>query len=119
MCLRAAGGRTNGTALSGIPLAAETTPNTSRRIPPGKIAQGYYNLSGRTGFHSQLRHERCAGVAFVERPFFGRLSASIIFFNTEGGTMFKNFVGRDDSREFLPDQLAAFRKLAEQLSIRK
>ncbi len=84
-------------------------------VPEGKAAQNYYNLSGRTGFHGHLRYERCAGVAFVERPFFGRPSASILFFNPEGGTMFKIFVGRDEKRELRGDQLAAFRALADRL----
>lgn len=84
-------------------------------IPSGTIAQGYYNLAGRTGFHGHLRHERCDGIAFVERPLFGRLSASILFFNRDGGIMFKVFVGRDDKRELLADQLAAFRALADRL----
>jgi heme iron utilization protein len=84
-------------------------------LPPGEVARGYYNLSGRTGLHGHLRHERCAGIAFMERPFFGRLSASINFFNSDGGIMFKVFVGRDEKRELLVDQLAAFRKLADRL----
>lgn len=81
-------------------------------VPEGKVAQGYYNLSGRTGFHGHLRHERCAGAAFIERPFFGRPSASILLFNVDGGVMLKVFVGRDDKRDLLPDQLTAFRALA-------
>ena len=74
-----------------------------------------YNLSGGTGLHGHLRPERCAGVAFMERQFFGRLSASILLFNRDGGVMFKIFVGRDDKRELLADQLAKFRALADRL----
>jgi len=70
---------------------------------------------GRTGFHGHLRHERCAGLAFLERPFMGRLSASVVFFNVDGGIMFKVFVGRDESRELKGDQLAMFRALADRL----
>jgi hypothetical protein len=84
-------------------------------VPSGEIARGYYNLSGRTGFHGHLRHERCARIAFVERPFFGRLSASIVFFNADGGIMFKVFVGRDEKRELLPFQLKSFRALGDRL----
>lgn len=84
-------------------------------VPPGEVGRGYYNLSGRTGLHGHSRHERCSGIAFMERPFFGRLSASINFFNTDGGIMFKVFVGRDEKRELLSDQLTAFRKLADRL----
>jgi putative heme utilization carrier protein HutX len=84
-------------------------------VPEGKIGQGYYNLAGSTGFHGHLRHERCAAIAFVERPLFGRLSASVLFFNLDGGIMFKIFVGRDDKRELLADQLAKFRALGDRL----
>jgi putative heme utilization carrier protein HutX len=84
-------------------------------VPEGKVAQGYYNLSSRTGFHGHLRHERCAGAAFIERPFFGRPSASILLFNVDGGAMLKVFVGRDDKRALLSGQLSAFRALADRL----
>ena len=45
-----------------------------------------------------------------------RLSALIVFFNTDGGFMFKIFVGRDEARELKGDQLAAFRSLAGRLA---
>lgn len=88
-------------------------------IPPGKIAKDYFNLSGTIGFHGHLRYERCAGIAFVERPFFGRLSASILFLNVDGGIMFKIFVGRDEQRELIGHQLDAFRALADRLCVRE
>ncbi len=81
----------------------------------GSISRGYYNIPGPTGFHGHLRHERCAAIGFVERPFFSRPQASVLFFNVDGGIMFKVFVSRDDQRELLADQLAAFRALAERL----
>lgn len=84
-------------------------------VPRGEVGRGYFNLMGRTGFHGHLRHERCKGVAFVERPFMGRPSAAVLFFNEEGGSMFKVFVGRDEARELRSDQMAAFHALAERL----
>jgi putative heme utilization carrier protein HutX len=84
-------------------------------IPEGQVMRGYFNLMGSTGFHGHLRHERCAGLAFVERPFMSKLSAVIVFFNSDGGVMFKVFVGRDEKRELKADQLAAFRALAKRL----
>jgi putative heme utilization carrier protein HutX len=84
-------------------------------VPAGEVGRGYYNLSGSKGFHGHLRHERCTKIAFVERPFFGRLSASVLFFNGEGGIMFKIFVGRDDKRELIASQHEAFRGLASRL----
>lgn len=84
-------------------------------VPAGEVGRGYYNVPGSKGFHGHLRHERCAGIAFVERPFFGRLSASVLFLNTDGGIMFKVFVGRDEKRELKTDQLEKFRALADRL----
>ena len=84
-------------------------------LPAGEVARGYYNVPGAKGFHGHLRHERCVGLGFVERPFMGRHSASLLFFNGDGGIMFKVSVGRDEKRELKADQLAAFRALAERL----
>lgn len=85
-------------------------------VPPGKEGRGYFNLAGRSGFHGHLRAERCAGIAFVEREFMGRSSASVLFVNPDGGFMFKVFVGRAEKGELRADQLAAFRALPGQLS---
>ena len=84
-------------------------------IPPGQVGRGYFNLMGSKGFHGHLRHERCGGLAFIERPFMGKLSVLIVFFNVDGGVMFKVFVGRDETRELKADQLAAFRALADRI----
>jgi putative heme utilization carrier protein HutX len=84
-------------------------------IPAGEIGRGYFNLMGRTGFHGHLRHERCAGLAFLERPFMGKTSASVVFFNVDSGIMFKVFVGRDEKRALLSDQLTRFCALADRL----
>ena len=81
-------------------------------IVEGKVMRGYYNVMAKTGFHGHIRHERCAAIAFVERPFMGKSSAFVAFLNLEG-IMFKVFVGRDENRELKADQVAAFRKLAE------
>jgi len=81
-------------------------------IPAGEIGRGYFNLMQPKGLHGHFRHERCGGVAFVERPFMGKSSAFIAFLNVDGGIMFKVFVGRDENRELKADQLERFRKLA-------
>ena len=86
-------------------------------VPAGEVGRGYYNVPGAKGFHGHLRHERCAGIAFVERPLMGRLSASVQFLNTDGGIMFKVFVGRDESRELKADQMEKFRALADRLCV--
>jgi len=85
-------------------------------VPKGQVARGYFNLMGRTGFHGHLRYERCAGIAFVERPFMGRTSCLLIFLNHDGGIMFKIFVGRDEKGELKADQLDKFRALRDRLA---
>jgi putative heme utilization carrier protein HutX len=84
-------------------------------VPKGQVGRGYYNLMGRTGFHGHLKHERCAAIAFVERPFMGRTSNLMIFINNEGGIMFKVFVGRDEKGQLKEDQVVKFRALADRL----
>ena len=87
-------------------------------IAEGKVARNYYNVMSKTGFHGHIRHERCAGVAFVERPFMERLTAFVAFFNRDGGIMFKVFVGREENRELKAGQMVAFRALADRLCAR-
>jgi putative heme utilization carrier protein HutX len=82
-------------------------------VAEGKVSGDYYNVMARTGFHGHLRHQRCASIAFVQRPFMGRPSAFVAFLNTDGGIMFKIFVGRDEKRELLPAQLKSFEALAD------
>jgi putative heme utilization carrier protein HutX len=84
-------------------------------IPAGEIGRGYFNLMQPKGLHGHLRHERCAAIAFVERPFMGKSSAFIAFINLDGGIMFKVFVGRDEARALRSDQLQRFRALADRI----
>lgn len=86
-------------------------------VPAGQISRGYYNIPGTSGFHGHLRHERCSEIAFLERPFMGRLSASILFFNREDDIMFKIFVGRDEARNLKAQQLEQFRLLAGRIAL--
>jgi heme iron utilization protein len=89
-------------------------------IPAGEIGRGYFNLmrpkGSKEGLHGHFRHERCAAVAFVERPFMGKSSAFIAFLNVDGGIMFKVFVGRDETRALRADQLQRFHALADRIA---
>ncbi len=86
-------------------------------LPAGEVGRGYFNLMQPKGLHGHLRHERCAVIAFVERPFMGKSSAFVAFLNVDGGVMFKVFVGRDEARALRQDQLERFRTLAERIGI--
>ena len=85
-------------------------------IPPGTIGRGYFNLHGDSPIGGHIRHENCAEIAFVSRPFNGRPSCSIQFFNGQGAAMFKVFVRRDKERNLLPDQVKKFEDLRRRCS---
>ncbi|MET4209898.1 heme utilization cystosolic carrier protein HutX [Bradyrhizobium sp. LA2.1] len=85
-------------------------------VPAGEVGRGYFNLMQPKGLHGHLRHERCAALAFVERPFMGKTSAFVAFVNVDGGIMFKVFVGRDETRALRADQLVRFRQLADRIA---
>lgn len=85
-------------------------------VPRGSFGRGYYNLDGGSPIGGHLKLDRCADVAFVRRPFMGSDdSCAVIFFNCEGGAMFKIFVGRDAGRNLRADQVARFTRLRDRL----
>lgn len=87
----------------------------TEQVGSGDVSRGYYNIMKHEGMHGHLRHDRCGGIAFIERPFMGKSSAFVAFLNVDGGVMFKVFVGRDESRALKADQLEKFRALAKTL----
>lgn len=80
-------------------------------VPPGTFGRGYYNLHGDSPIGGHIRADNCTAIAFVARPFMGRHSCSIQFFNGKGEAIFKIFVCRDEKRELVAEQLAAFETL--------
>jgi heme iron utilization protein len=86
---------------------------TKAPLPPGSEARGYFNIHGESPLGGHLRIGRCAAIYFVDRPFFGRRSCSLQFINIDGGAMFKVFVGRDEKRDLLADQLVRFERLRD------
>ncbi len=81
---------------------------TRGSIPPGSHGRGFFNIHGDSPIGGHIRADRCAAIAFVDRPFFGRRSLSVQFLNREGGAMFKIFVGRGPDRELDAGQVALF-----------
>lgn len=84
---------------------------TKAPLPPGTHGRGYFNIHGDSPIGGHLRIERCAAIYFIDRPFFGRRSLSVQFIDRDGDAMFKVFVGRDESRNLLPEQVARFEAL--------
>ena len=77
-------------------------------IPPGSFARGYFNLHGDSPIGGHIKADHCAHIVFVSRPFMGRPSRSLQFFNAAGEAMFKVFVRRDKERNLLAEQVERF-----------
>jgi putative heme utilization carrier protein HutX len=85
-------------------------------FPAGRASHGFYNLRAKAGLKGHLRQGRCERIVFLRRPFMGLATASIVFINEEGGSMFKIFVRRGEDRALDAEQLARFERLAEETS---
>lgn len=80
-------------------------------LPVGSFGHGYYNIHGDSPIGGHIKAGNCTAIYLVDRPFHGRRSCSVQFFNGAGEAMFKVFVRRDAARELLPDQVARFEAL--------
>jgi hypothetical protein len=86
-------------------------------LPKGKCARGYFNLMGEPGqLHGHLLLENVAHIAFVSKPFMGQESHYFCFFEANGNTIFKIYLGRDEKRQLLPQQVDAFINIKRKLS---
>ena len=86
------------------------------KVPPGTFARGYFNLHGDSPIGGHIKADNCAHIAFVTRPFMGRASCSLQFFNDAGEAMFKIFVRRDSARNLIAEQVQCFDALRRQLA---
>lgn len=86
------------------------------RIPPGKVARGFFNLEGHGAIGGHLRYGNCASIHFVKRPFMKMDTCAITFFNAQGESMFKVYVGRDEKRQLLADQVQRFDALRDRMA---
>ncbi|EPS9347867.1 TPA: heme utilization cystosolic carrier protein HutX [Citrobacter freundii] len=84
-------------------------------LPSGFHRHGYFNLRGKKGMTGHIKAENCTHIALIERKFMGMDTASILFFNQAGSAMFKIFLGRDEHRQLLADQVSAFHALSSSL----
>ena len=84
-------------------------------VPPGKLGHGFYNLHGDSPIGGHMRADHCKAIVFVRRPFMGKETLSVQFFNAEGEAMFKVFVGRDAKGNLRQDQVDRFTRLQARL----
>lgn len=96
------------------------TPNLvlecAGKVPAGEFGRGYFNLHGESPIGGHIKANRCTAIAFVRRPFMGRESCSIQFFDVDGDAMFKIFVRRSPDRSLDRLQVELFEKLAARLT---
>jgi putative heme utilization carrier protein HutX len=87
-------------------------------LPMGSHGHGYFNLMGDKTYHvgGHIRADLLSAIYFVERPFMDLASMSVQFFDLRGEPMFKIYLGRDDARQLLSDQVEAFTTLRERLT---
>ncbi|WP_160152467.1 heme utilization cystosolic carrier protein HutX [Microbulbifer sp. ALW1] len=86
-------------------------------FPRGSIAHGYYNfMHHKNPFHGHLLVDGLSEVAFVSKPHRGAESHSIVFLAPSGNCVFKVFLGRDAERKLIPEQVARFNALKQQLA---
>jgi heme iron utilization protein len=77
-------------------------------LPPGSHGSGYWNFHGDSPIGGHLKAANCAHICFVDRPFHGRRSCSVQFFNGDGDAMFKVFVIRGPDKQLDQAQLDRF-----------
>jgi putative heme utilization carrier protein HutX len=86
------------------------------KVPPGNFGRGYFNIHGDSPLSGHIKADACTHIAFVSRPFMGRPSRSLQFFNGAGEPMFKVFVRRNPDRNLIGDQVARFDVLRRRLT---
>ena len=83
-------------------------------FPKGKPAHGYFNLFSKgDGLHGHLLLSSYHAIALISRPFMGRMSHAINFFDDAGNIIFKVYLGRDKSGELIADQVNKFDALKQ------
>lgn len=85
-------------------------------FPKGKLARGYYNLMGENGeLHGHLKLDVISHIALVSKPFMGRESHYFGFFSEQGDNIFKVYLGRNEKRELLTEQVERFNALQQDI----
>lgn len=82
-------------------------------LPAGTFGMGYFNIHGDSPIGGHIKAENCRAIYIVDRPFHGRRSCSVQFYNAAGEAMFKAFVRRDANKALIAEQLAMFEALKD------
>ncbi len=87
-------------------------------LPMGSHGHGYFNLLGGRDYNvgGHIRADLTAVICFVERPFMGMDTKSVQFFDLSGDAMFKIYLGRDEKRQLLEDQVQLYDSLRQRVT---
>ncbi|MBY6187134.1 heme anaerobic degradation radical SAM methyltransferase ChuW/HutW [Marinobacter hydrocarbonoclasticus] len=83
-------------------------------FPEGRYGHGFYNLQGEH-LRGHLDPKAVCHIAFVRRPFMRLETRSLWLFNADGQCSFKIYLGRDEKRKLLPQQVEKFEALEQEL----
>ncbi|WP_163130525.1 heme utilization cystosolic carrier protein HutX [Agarivorans sp. Alg241-V36] len=87
-------------------------------FPSGKPGHGYYNLMDKQShLHGHLKLDNIASVALISKPLRGTESYCFQFFDDNGSTVFKVYLGRDRKRVLLPQQVERFELLKQNMAL--
>jgi len=112
-----------------VPLASVVArlPAAEQVTAPGELFvaimeevsnwRGYYNIPGAIGGH--FKPEEFHSISFIDRTLMGKPSRSILFFNSQGSCVFKLYLGRQENREMIPEQVQLFGQLIEKIGDNK
>lgn len=82
------------------------------KIPKGSYSRGYYNFAHNAPLSGHLKTDDIKHIVFLSaKVVMGMLSHSILFLDKNGEHIFKVYVARDKKRQFIPEQLEAYKRL--------
>ncbi|MGO4998389.1 heme utilization cystosolic carrier protein HutX [Oceanisphaera sp. W20_SRM_FM3] len=83
-------------------------------IPSGRAGYGYYNLQAEFGeLDGHLKLDAVANISLQSKPHRGKEAYAIVFYDEQGHTIFKIYLGRDERGVLFPEQVTQFNALKE------
>lgn len=84
-------------------------------FPQGQFGYGYFNLNMKReegiALHGHLQLDKVKHIVLLSKPFRGKESYAIAFITDEDEVLFKIYLGRDEQRQLIPEQVSKFNQL--------
>lgn len=83
-------------------------------LPEGRTVHGFYNLQAEFGeLDGHLKLDGVANISLQSKPHRGNEAYAIVFYDEQGHTIFKIYLGRDEQGVLFPEQVSQFNALKE------